>query len=248
VTLGTTGIPNPPFQGFPSNSQAASFCGQTNSWVTVTNLPVNSANISIVAWIYPTNANALGTILWNNSSSGLGEYPFNTTELGYNWNGDGNTWSYQPGLFPPLNQWSMVALVITPTQAVFYMNNTNGQYCAINSEPNAAGDLTTACVIGGVGSSQPASSFNGSLANVAIFNYSLDSSRLEQLYYDAVTGTSPEDLSAANPTNIVISTKGNVSSCLGLQTIVAGLRNPIVSVCSTAIRGPTSQIHRTGRI
>ena len=209
VTLGVPGMPNPPFLLFPSNSLAASFDGGNHSWVTLTNLPVNSANMTIVAWIYPTNASALGTILWNSvTSSGLGGYYDGTSELDYNWNNDANAYNYQPELFPPLDEWSFVAMVITPSNAVFYMYNTTGQYSATNNVPNAAVNFTTGSVIGGVGSSNPDVSFNGSMADVAVFNDPLSSSQITQLYADA-EGTPV--LSAPSPSSAIIYAGGTVS-------------------------------------
>ena len=46
--------------------------------------------------------------------------------LGYNWNNDGNAFNWDSGLVPPIGQWSMVALVVTPTNATIYIGNTNG--------------------------------------------------------------------------------------------------------------------------
>jgi len=189
VRLGVPGVPNLPFTGFASNSQAASFNGGTNSWVTLTNLPVNSANLTITAWVYPVDNSSLGTILWNNSqNSGLGDYYGEPSELGYDWNGDGNTWSYQSGLFPPVNQWSFVAMVITPTNAVFYLGSEYGILSsATNNEPNAAANFTTGSVIGSVGSASPSTSVNGSMSDVAIFNFSFTPSQITQLYVHSNT-------------------------------------------------------------
>jgi lysophospholipase L1-like esterase len=187
--LGVPGVPNQPFSGFASNSLAASFNGVTNSWVTLSNLPVNSANLTITAWIYPTDSGSLGTILWNNShNSGLGDYYTTPSELGYNWNGDANTWGYQSGLFPPVKQWSFVAMVITPANTVFYMGSMNGVLCsATNHEPNAAANFTVGSVIGSVGSASPSTSFIGSMSDVAIFNFSLTPDQITQLYFHSNT-------------------------------------------------------------
>lgn len=189
VGLGVPGVPNSPFSGFASNSLAASFNGGTNSWVTLTNLPVRSANFTVTAWIYPTDGSSLGTILWNKSQdSGLGDYFAIPSELGYNWNDDANTWGYQSGLFPPVRQWSFVAMVITPANAVFYLGDMNGVLSSVtNNEPNTAVNFTIGSVIGSVGSASPGTSFNGSMSHAAIFNSSLTPSQITQLYLQSNT-------------------------------------------------------------
>src|SRR5215469_8144569 len=116
VTLGAAGVPNPPFIGFASGSAAAGFNSSqgNNSCVTLANLPINSATVTITEWIYPTVSGDVGTTFWNNGQgAGFTGYYFNNAQLGYNWpGGGGNQWTF--GAFTPvINQWSFVALVIT---------------------------------------------------------------------------------------------------------------------------------------
>ena len=53
--------------------------------------------------------------------------------MGYTWNNQGNTFGFISGLIPQSNVWSFVALVISPTNAIIYLYNTNGQFSATNT-------------------------------------------------------------------------------------------------------------------
>ena len=207
ATLGEAGVPNPPFVGFASNSLAAGFSSSaSNSWVTLANLPINSANVTITEWIYPTDPNAVGTTFWSaGQNAGFSLAYFDNAALGYNWHGgDGAQWTYT-AFTPPVNQWSFVALVITPTDAIFYMGNTNGLFSLTNDDDNTAVNFTTGTTIGGDGSND-GTGLNGTLSDVAVFNYSLTPAQITQLYLDA-NGGAPLILSqSASQTNFAGST------------------------------------------
>ena len=204
VTLGTAGVPNPPFVGFAGGSVAADFNSSQgdSSCVTLTNLPIDSATVTITEWIYPTASGDVGTTFWNNGQgAGFTGYYFNSAQLGYNWpGGGGNQWTF--GAFTPaINQWSFVALVISPTNAVFYLGDTNGVLSSmINNEGNSAANFTTGTAIGGPNNGST-TGFNGAMSDVAVFNYSLTPAQITQLYVGGYGGLSlpsaPTGVSAA---------------------------------------------------
>src|SRR5207244_844586 len=76
--------------------------------------------------------------------------------LGYTWNGAANTFGFgygspgypENGLQPPSNQWSLVACVITPTNAILYLLNTNGQFSATNTVTHTNGAWASPTMIG----------------------------------------------------------------------------------------------------
>lgn len=217
VTLGGAGVPNPPFVGFASGSVAAGFNSSqgNNSCVTLTNLPINANTVTITEWIYPTVSGDVGTTFWNNGQgAGFTGYYFNNAQLGYNWpGGGGNQWTY--GAFtPPINQWSFVALVITPTNAVFYMGNTNGVLSSeINNEGNSPANFTTGTAIGGPNNGST-TGFNGSMSDVAVFNYSLTPAQITQLYVGGYGGLSVPSA----PTGLSIAA-GNAQVSIGWSPV-----------------------------
>src|SRR5207302_9808741 len=117
-----------------------------HSWVTVPPLNLNTNAVTITAWIYPTVPQpAFTAILFNRGSGndvcGFG-YSGNANtlnNLGYTWQNNGNTFNwtlestgYSTRLIPLTNAWSFVALVISPTNAIIYLNNASGQLSVTN--------------------------------------------------------------------------------------------------------------------
>ncbi len=193
------------FPGFITNNAAAFFRGltQTNSYVTLPGWNVNTNAVTITAWIKPATLQArfTGLVFWrginggaNASASGLHYYNNSTVTgtLGYNWNNNASTYGWDSGLKPPTNQWSFVALMITPTNATIYLMNTNGMSSnTINvANTNAVFDSSGVAAIGNdywpANGSGMNRQFAGTIDAVAIFNRSLSQSQLLD-FYDAAT-------------------------------------------------------------
>jgi len=190
VVLGVSGVANPAYFGFETNNRAAFFNGQTNSWVSLPGLNLNSATVTFIAWIYPTNATqagATGLIYCRDgagTTSGLGFNPAGT-QLGYTWNDDGGTYGWNSGLTPPANQWSFVVLVVTPTSATIYLYNTNGQLSAHVAHTHAASAFDGETRIGN-DAYDASRTFRGSLCEIAVYNQALSSNQIATLYQAAV--------------------------------------------------------------
>src|ERR1019366_1307294 len=91
----------------------------------------NTTNCTMAMWIYPTATPGAATgLLFNrNGTDGADGFGFSGTSangltpLGYTWNNNAQaTWSWNSGLFPPLNTWSFVALVTSSSNAVVYLD------------------------------------------------------------------------------------------------------------------------------
>src|SRR6185436_4357754 len=89
---------------------------------------------------------------------------------------------WNPGLIPPLNQWSFIALVVEPAQATIYLINANGMTNAVNVLAHAARAFTDNIRIGGDPNNNTVRTFNGMIDEVAIFNYALSASQIQGLY------------------------------------------------------------------
>lgn len=183
---GVTGPQPPDFPGFEANNSAL----QTSD-VTVTPMPYPSAYINwavapalnlntntatFCAWIKPaavvqTNACALIFERGGTDTSGFG-YGANNN-LGYTWNGQGNTFGFVSGLVPASNVWSFVALVISPTNAIIYLYNTNGQFSATNNVTHTNGAWANLTMIGDDPNSTTIPqqrAFTGAIDEMAVFN------------------------------------------------------------------------------
>ena len=183
-TLGQAG-PRPPFfPEFLSNNLGAGFDGGTGS-ILLPAMNVNTNELTITAWIDPDGSQSSWAGIFfcrtNNTVAGLN---FGTAgELRYNWNNDGNTWNWNSGLVPPQNQWTFVALVITPAQAVICMV-TNGltnsvMRLATNVYPNPLQSFAGGSFIG----QDPLGGrfFSGSLASIALYGQALSPATLASL-------------------------------------------------------------------
>jgi len=195
VTYGINGPqPGGGFPGFDNGNGAAQFTPGSSyantSLITVSNgLPAvaNTATVTLMAWVYPLGAetNFVGLVINRGANvdgltySGSADTNGNYT-LGYNWNNDFNTYGWNSGLVPPLNQWSLVALVVTPTNATVYVGNTNGCVSSVHAYAHAVQSLSGIFTIGDDRSAGSAGGriFNGNMDEVAVFNKALTQSQI----------------------------------------------------------------------
>ncbi|HEY4415648.1 MAG TPA: LamG-like jellyroll fold domain-containing protein [Verrucomicrobiae bacterium] len=183
VAVGTTG-PNPPFTGFGTQDNiAATFSGAADSYVSLPSFNVTSANMTFSAWIYPTispqNGDAGLVVNRVNPASGFC-FTDDGTQLSYVWNNDSTTWNYKSGLVPPVNQWSFVSLVVTPTTVTFYLYNTNtrSSFTGTHSQSPATFSGETRIADDNAGPRE----FTGQMAQVAVFNYALSPGQIAEVY------------------------------------------------------------------
>ena len=107
-------------------------------------------------------------------------------ELRYTWNENGgDTTDFDSNLFPPANVWSLVAMVVQPSQAALYLIDNNGAQGATNA---IAHDSEVFGVAWHIGDDSPRSyppgafTFPGSIADVSIHLSALSISQLIGLY------------------------------------------------------------------
>ncbi|MGC9940969.1 MAG: LamG-like jellyroll fold domain-containing protein, partial [Verrucomicrobiota bacterium] len=209
----TDGIGGPtPLLGFPgfeaSNTGAGVVNGVANSFITVPALNLNTNAITITAWIYPigTPANYCGLVFCRPGGDASGLNFTSGGQLGYTWNQNNqNTWSWLSGLVPPLQQWSFVALVISPQNAIIYLCNTNGIQSATNEVASSAEAFNATSLIGddSADGGNGGRDFNGSMDEVAVFNYSLAADQVLDLYFGAAGGAPEAGQPQASPASTV---------------------------------------------
>lgn len=184
-----------PVDGFPdfAANQGAlrPTAGIDQSWVTTPPLNLNTNTATIGMWIYPDGDQTAPAGLYVNRNSGtvagLGYY--STNRLGYKWNNDAaETWGFNTGPLIPPNIWSYVAVVVTPTNAILYLYNTNGLQSATNSiaHNNMSWGGSQANIRIGCDNST-ATAFNGKIDEVAVFNRALSQTEVLTLAGQATT-------------------------------------------------------------
>jgi hypothetical protein len=138
----------------------------TTDYASIPNLGITASNnLTMEAWVYSSDTqNAWsGLIVFEGFRGGLIFRSGN--ELGYMWedtNGDRYGWS--SGLIVPQNKWCHVALVISPTQAVVYLDGEKSVHVK-NCTPQTIG-------IGKIGADRAVSGrfFKGKIADVRFWN------------------------------------------------------------------------------
>ncbi|HEY4415064.1 MAG TPA: LamG-like jellyroll fold domain-containing protein [Verrucomicrobiae bacterium] len=196
-------LPSEGFPKFPTNNAAASFINtgnaDSNSAITLTPWQLNTNTVTFTAWINPTGLQTgYAGLIYVIGADGLG---FNfcppgatnasgNQDLGYSWNYDLNTFRWDSGIAPPPGQWSLVSLVITPTNAIVSIMNTNGTLSATNTPVggHAVEPFSSTTQFGffpGIGDSTY--NYNGLMDHVAIFGQALSANQIAALY-DTASG------------------------------------------------------------
>ena len=189
---GITGpLPSEGFPGFESTNGAAGLIGgDAQSEVTVTPWNLDTNTVTFTAWLYPYSGQAAFTGLIGcvgGSDGSLFNYTGQTDTngnytLGYTWDYDANTYGWNSGLVPPLNQWSLVALVVTPTNATVYIINTNGVDASVHTYNHPVEPFSATTYIGNDPDDLAGRGFNGVMDEVAVFNQALTQNQLTALF------------------------------------------------------------------
>ena len=177
------------FSGFATNNMAVfTSPGTAGSFVTCPAWNLNTNTVTILAWINPVAAVPWAGIVFSRAGTTVSGLSLNATtsagnpELAYNWANDANNWGWHAGLYAPLNQWSLAALVVTPTNATIYLSTPGGTASATHTYAHPVQSFDGVTLIGQDSLSNPGRSFNGSIDEVAVFNYALSPTQLQAIY------------------------------------------------------------------
>jgi hypothetical protein len=207
----------PSFSGFEANNTAATFINNTpGSHITLPSLNLNTNNVTITAWINPSGVVGTywGLFMWrgnNGDAAGFGfggESQNSVAELGYTWNtNSASTWGYNSDLYPPLGQWSFVALTITPTNTSIYLYYTGGGTTnllkSVQSITNYPESFSGGTIeIGGDSGGGDGRDFNGSVDEVAVFSHDLSESQLQNLFLQSIGASGVFPSIASEPANL----------------------------------------------
>jgi hypothetical protein len=155
------------------------------SWVTIPALNLNTNTVTIVAWVNLAGPqqNWAGILTSRQSGTQAG-FNFSDTknELVYTWNNN-TTWQYHSGLIVSNNIWSLVALVVTPTNATFYCGDTNfgvrSAFITLNNNKELFYGTATIGVDDTFGSGR---ALEGYIDEVAVFTHSLSADDITRLW------------------------------------------------------------------
>jgi hypothetical protein len=199
--------PQPPaFPGFETSNTGVQLPGPNvaggHGYLVSPDLNVDTNTVTIAAWLNP-NANVVttvGLVFWRNSAGDAAGLDFGGAastngmhELGYTWNNNSSlTWNWDSNLFPPLNQWSFVALTITPSNATMYLYYvdpnamTTNLLTAVNVLPHTAEAFSGGIIRIGDDTFDDYRTFPGFLDEVAVFTHPLSESQVKSLFFTAL--------------------------------------------------------------
>ena len=198
------------FPIFEANNAAAALDGASGNvqFPQVGNF-TNSSLTSVkeatfVCWV---KMNALqgeykGLLAMRPLSSGL--YLNTDSSLNYSWNDDGATYGFNSALIPSTSgEWNLAAVVIQPTQAVFYLGSPSGGFTSVtNPVTHSPADFTSGPFaigrdvnFGGAGRY-----FNGSIDEAAIFTRALSDARIRTYFLTAIDDQNAPVLASDPPT------------------------------------------------
>lgn len=159
----------------------------SGDYVAITDhLNLNSNTVTISAWIKPNGTpNDWAAITFcRGGSTTVGLSLRNDFELRYHWDGGG--WNWSSGLYVPDNEWSHVALVITPTSRTVYLN---GVAAVHNTASNP--EVFDATFMLGYDVNSTSRQFKGKIEEVAIYNESLTTEQIREIMHLTRTHTIP---------------------------------------------------------
>ena len=183
--------------GFESGNGAfVSTTASMRSWISAPPLNLNTNTATFCAWIYPySSQNGSAALISARNGADVATFGYGANNnLGYTWNSNNaatfnfsfGSAGYPVAMQPPSNTWSFVALTVSPTNAILFMFNTNGQLSATNSITHSNEGWSGLTFIGcdaqnSVGNPQ-GRSFNGIIDELAVFNSTLPPLEVYNLY------------------------------------------------------------------
>jgi hypothetical protein len=186
--------PNGIFTFENGNRQVANFNGQ-NSYVTISNnINVGQYSVTVSAWIMPAssknvngpretivsskeNQNGGFVLAINNNNNMEGDFWVN---IGGSWYGPVTA----PHAFSQTNKWYFIASTYNGNYISIYVNGNKVNQSAVTGSINQPSGPTN------IGSRNDNSNnfFNGSIANVQIYNTSLSGQQIQYLYQEGIAG------------------------------------------------------------
>ena len=185
ATMGINGAQPPDFLGFESDNLAFEPTATNQSWVTIPALNLNTNTVTFVSWLnLAEDQPDWAGILTSRHGSTQAGFNFTSTknELAYTWNNN-TTWQYHTGLIVSNNTWTMVALVVSPTNATFYACDTNSNIRTATIVLNNNSELFDGT--GAIGEDDTFGSgrtMYGIIDEVAVFKHSLTPAQITALY------------------------------------------------------------------
>ena len=143
-------------------------------------LGITTNTMTMSAWIKPNGSqnSFTGIIATASGNGGTSLNYFSGNRLGYTWNNTSGSYNYNSGLVIPQNEWSHVALVVTPTTATLYLNGVS----ATNTHTHNTVDFSQKFQFG-IDRGNTTRNFKGSMDEIAIYNRAMSTDEIRELMH-----------------------------------------------------------------
>ncbi len=161
-------------------------------------LNITTNTLTISAWIKPngTQLNNAG-IISSSSDGATGINYYGNNKLGYTWKNTSGSYNFNSNLIIPENEWSHVALVVTPTNATLYLNGNPATITAAHATANL-----NAVFQFGIDRNNPARNFKGKMDEVLFYNRSMTTDEIRELMHLTRNNSNVNELPSIDPTLI----------------------------------------------
>lgn len=191
VTVSNAGPDVINFPGLPG--QLAAGLSSPSGYLTVPSLNLSGNHVTFMAWINPNSsqANYTGLLMNRGGADVASGFGYGTNDyLGYNWNNNSAAYNWSSGLQVQPGVWNFVAYVITPTNATAYLGVVNPGVStnfvrAINPVANAASTFSGGKLRLGGDPNNNSLTFNGLMAEAALFTNSMSYAQVQQYFLTA---------------------------------------------------------------
>ena len=151
----------------------------TDNLITVAPLGVTTDTLTMTGWIKPARVHGRTGIIFMRAgvlTTGIDLMPDN--QLGYHWLDVPESWQYESGLIVAADEWSFVAMVVTPEKVTFYLNSvdTVRELARVHEPVTFSGELTL-----GSDTLGAARRFAGALDDLRFYNRALTTNELAGL-------------------------------------------------------------------
>ena len=140
---------------------------------------------TFLAWCYKNGNQANGDALIFSRTGDETGMVFRKNQVGYEWNGARNTWSWENSLYTPNYEWIMMAVTVTSTSAIAYLFRDTGTTSSTNSVSHSS--TTMSAINVGRDSALAGRYFAGRISVAMIYDRALSSTELTQ-NFDALKG------------------------------------------------------------
>jgi hypothetical protein len=156
-----------------------------------------SSGATLTAWIKPGSSQSDWCgVIFARGGGEAGIWITNANELRYSW-GSAQAWNFNPGFTAPADEWSFVALVVTPTAGTMYLNSASNTFQAAHPAYAFGADTFL-----GYDPQNANKYYEGTLDDCRIYDHALTPAEIQEVWQPKVTAEATKPVPANNATDV----------------------------------------------